>query len=256
MPLCYVVFLQATYLHYFLSIAFLSLARFISSTISSFATLSSKRKISAFTMCRDTVVTFEQAFEVISNVIPLDNSYRSSDFSVPVIPPNFPGGANSVFLYRLVLALKPSFVIETGVGFGISSSAILKALFANSHGYLYSIDRPAFLNQREDSDVGLAVDTSLRSRWILHYGVDRDLLPKVLHHIKPSRPFIFHYDSDKSYFGRQWAFNLILKYSPSGTVLISDDSSDNFSFFDFCQLNHLTPYSINYDNKFLSFAIV
>ena len=191
-----------------------------------------REKISAFTMCRDTVVTFEQAFEVISNVIPLDNSYRSSDFSVPVIPPNFPGGANSVFLYRLVLALKPSFVIETGVGFGISSSAILKALFANSHGYLYSIDRPAFLNQREDSDVGLAVDTSLRSRWILHYGVDRDLLPKVLHHIKPSRPFIFHYDSDEL-FWRQWAFNLILKYSPSGTVLISDDSSDNFSFFDF-----------------------
>lgn len=215
-----------------------------------------REKLSAHAFCEATTLSPSDAFSIIKSTLNLDNSLVPSDFSSPVVPSGFPGGANSHFIFNLILFVKPQIVIETGVGFGISSNAILQALSINSKGYLYSIDRPAFFAKRSDLDIGKAVDTSLRSRWNLFLGVDRDLLPRILSSINLSFPIIFHYDSDKSYFGRSWAFDYMYKFSPKGSILISDDSSDNFSFFDFCKKHSLTPFTLKYNNKFLSFTIL
>jgi len=48
------------------------------------------------------------------------------------------------YLYVAVRALKPSIVVETGVGSGMSSSFILRALAMNGFGTLYSIDLPSY----------------------------------------------------------------------------------------------------------------
>ena len=45
-----------------------------------------------------------------------------------------------------------------------------------------------------------------------------------------------HYDSDKSYQGRMFAYNKIWNNLKKKSVFLSDDISDNMAFFDFCKV--------------------
>jgi len=60
-------------------------------------------------------------------------------------------------LYYLVCrALRPEVVVETGVGYGVSSAFILKALEQNGGGILHSVDLPP-LGRNADDFVGFLV---------------------------------------------------------------------------------------------------
>jgi hypothetical protein len=50
--------------------------------------------------------------------------------------------ADGIVLYGLVRALRPEFVVETGIATGVSTSFISAALIENGAGRLYSIDLP------------------------------------------------------------------------------------------------------------------
>ena len=52
------------------------------------------------------------------------------------------GSAHIDLLYDCVKILKPTNIIETGVAFGWSSLAILKAISENKNGKLISVDMP------------------------------------------------------------------------------------------------------------------
>ena len=219
--------------------------------------LSRKReKLNSVSFCQNSLISLSEAIDTIKVLASSDSEINDYNFTTQDLPSHFPGGANPEFLYVVVRLLQPSIVIETGVGFGISSSAILTALHQNNFGHLYSIDRPAFLNDQRDADVGSAVHNSLYSRWSFIRGVDRDHLPRLFTSLSFNGPLVFHYDSDKSYFGRYWAFNLAYCSIPSGSLIISDDSSDNMAFFDFCKLYSLTPFTVYYNAKYLSFTFV
>lgn len=119
-------------------------------------------------------------------------------------PVRLGGGGAIDLIYSLVRWKKPSFVVETGVASGWSSLAVLLALKDNEMGFLVSVDRPD-MRVLKDDIIGAAVLPDLYDRWTLLRGVDRDNLPRALGAAGDALEF-FHYDSDKSYFGRKWAY--------------------------------------------------
>jgi len=50
--------------------------------------------------------------------------------------------AEGLVLYGLVRALRPKYVVETGIATGVSTSFVCAALIENGFGNLYSIDLP------------------------------------------------------------------------------------------------------------------
>ena len=140
------------------------------------------------------------------------------------------GGADIDLLYSLCCAFNAVRVLETGVAFGWSSLAILSAIGSRSGAMLTSVDLP-YLGANLDNLVGLAVPNDLKERWSLRRGADRDELPQA---IADTRPIdLAHYDSDKSYAGRRWAYPLIWEGLRHGGLLMSDDVEDNLAFLDF-----------------------
>lgn len=85
----------------------------------------------------------------------------------------------SMLSYAITRCLKPDVVLETGVGYGITSAVILRAMEHNDSGELISIDLPP-LSDPYGTHTGLAVPEYLRRRWALYFGSSRQLLPKTL----------------------------------------------------------------------------
>lgn len=141
------------------------------------------------------------------------------------------GPAEIDFLYALTAALRPGVVVETGVAAGWSSFAILAALHEAGTGILESVDMP-YPKRDNEHLVGAVVPDALRGRWTLHRRADRDALPAIVR----KHPLIdlAHYDSDKSYEGRMFAYTLLWSHLRPGGVLVSDDVEDNLAFADFC----------------------
>jgi predicted O-methyltransferase YrrM len=145
-------------------------------------------------------------------------------------PARFPWSAEFGFLYFLVRYLKPDAVVETGVSLGWSSRAILDAMHVNGQGTLYSSDilvdtgGPDFVGDR----VGSLVDD--RSRWRLYLKGDRENLPRIL--AETQVVDLFHYDSDKSPEGRNFALNLVEPRLNKRSVVVVDDIKDNWHWRD------------------------
>lgn len=161
------------------------------------------------------------------------------------------GGAADVdLLYTLCRQVGATHVLETGVAFGWSSLAILLALSDRAEARLASIDLP-YLGRNLDDLVGLAVPESLRGPWSLHRGADRDCLRRALAEVAPVD--LAHYDSDKSYEGRMWAYPLIFQSLRPGGVLMSDDIGDNAAFLDFAERVAITPVVVraSHEDKYV-----
>lgn len=137
-----------------------------------------------------------------------------------------PGDIN--LLFDAVRLLKPKFVIETGVAYGWSSLAILNAMSLNGNGNLYSVDMP-YPKTGNDSFVGIVVPKRLRYRWTLIREPDRYGLKRAIK-AAGGRINLCHYDSDKSWWGRDYAFPILWSSLESGGLFISDDIQDNMYF--------------------------
>jgi predicted O-methyltransferase YrrM len=81
--------------------------------------------------------------------------------------------------YALARSLACEAIVETGVGYGVTSAVILRALKCNGRGKLTSIDLPA-LGDPHGKSVGLAVEETHRDRWRLCRGSTRRWLPHIL----------------------------------------------------------------------------
>ena len=149
------------------------------------------------------------------------------------------GGANLPLLYELCEQTKAMRVLETGVAAGWSTLAILLSLKKRPGARLDSVDMP-YLGRLGDDDVGIAVPDHLKSHWTLHRFPDRQALPKIL---RNGHEFdLVHYDSDKSYQGRSWAYRAIWAHVRAGGVFVSDDIQDNMAFADFVRDLKLEPW--------------
>lgn len=124
--------------------------------------------------------------------------------------------------YALTRSLKPNIVIETGVGYGITSSVILLALEKNNRGKLISIDLHP-LSDVEGNFVGIAVPEHLRHRWRLERGSSRLYLKKILS--KQREINIFVHDSANVYTLQKWEFSTVWeKLVPGGAAVFNNIS--------------------------------
>lgn len=148
--------------------------------------------------------------------------------SVPI--PMATGGAFS-FLYWLIRVFTPHTVVETGVAAGFTSASILAALEKNGGGRLFSSDFPYFRHPNPEKYIGILVEPELRKNWSLSISGDAKALPKIIEEV--DRIDLLHYDSDKSYAGRDFAMKLVLpKLSPDGLIIMDDIWNDSW-FHDF-----------------------
>jgi predicted O-methyltransferase YrrM len=128
-------------------------------------------------------------------------------------------------LWCLVRHLRPSVIVETGVGHGISTRFTLEALERNGHGRLYSIDQmhvdPALAAQ-----VGIAVDGFAPQRWQLLTGTSRRLLRRLLAGL--GRVDLFVHDSLHTQRNVCFEIKEAKKVLPAGAFAVVDDIDTNW----------------------------
>lgn len=157
---------------------------------------------------------------------------------------------DGMVLYGLARALRPDYVIETGVAAGASTSFFGAALIENGRGKLFSIELPAaevtgaacedgsrYAWQR--NGVGWAVPMDVRrglgNRCELILRDVRVGLPKLLERL-PYVDIFFHDDLHTPDHMR-WEYELVWPKLRDGGVLASDDV--NHGWIEFCERNGL-----------------
>lgn len=162
------------------------------------------------------------------------------------------GGAGALdLIYHLCEFTDAKNALETGVAYGWSSLAALLSL-SKRNGTLFSSDMP-YLGKDNDQFVGCVVPENLRKNWKLFRYADRESLPKIF---KEQNEFDFvHYDSDKSYNGRMWAYELLWEKVRNGGIFMSDDIGDNAAFMDYCLQNNHKPIIVEFDGKFAGLIV-
>lgn len=160
------------------------------------------------------------------------------------------GGSGHIhLLYDCVRLLKAQKVIETGVAYGWSSLAILKALDQTGNGKLYSVDMP-YPTKKNENYVGIVVPEYLRKNWILIRKPDKPGIINALNNAG-GQIDLCHYDSDKSWWGRHYAYAILWKSLKSGGLFISDDIQDNLYFSEFVKNKSLKFAIIKFNGKYV-----
>ncbi len=152
-------------------------------------------------------------------------------------------------LYFLTRYLKPGTVVETGVGAGFSTQAILTALAANRSGRLLSSDFPYIRYEDPAQYVGFLVEDEVKEPWTLHLEGDRKNLPRICR--SAGTIDLFHYDSDKSYGGRALAMDLVRHSLADNAVVIMDDIENNLFFRDHVESRALPCHIFSFREKYL-----
>ncbi len=149
-------------------------------------------------------------------------------------------------LFALIRNFLPKNVVETGVAYGISSSAILLAMKLNICGHLTSIDLPnhsisgykyengtidpVYLPEEKQS--GWLVPSDLRSSWTLKIGKSSNILPKLDNEVD-----LFFHDSEHSYANMTFEFNWAKNHLTTSGIIGSDDIHWNSAFAEFVHNN-------------------
>jgi hypothetical protein len=135
--------------------------------------------------------------------------------------------------YAVCRAQRPEVVLETGVGYGVTSAFFLQALAVNGKGRLWSIDLPP-LGKDADTQSGIFVPKDLRARWHFLRGRTRRLLPEVLSGL-PAIDLFLH-DSLHTNGNMSFEFRTVWPKLRDGGVLLSDDVAMNRAFERFIAL--------------------
>lgn len=169
---------------------------------------------------------------------------HKAEFTCPV---KMGGAGNLDLVYQLCEFLEAREVVETGVAYGWSSLAILLSL-QKRNGHLRSVDMP-YAKMGNDDFVGIVVPQKLRANWDLIRLPDSKGLKIAL--ARTGRLDLCHYDSDKTYAGRMFAYPLLWDKLRVGGIFMSDDIQDNLGFRDWCHKMKLQPIIIGMDGKYI-----
>lgn len=134
--------------------------------------------------------------------------------------------------YAVARATRPAVVLETGVGFGVTSTFLLRALALNGTGELHSIDRPT---PRKGAGrwVGFLVPKDLRVRWKFHEGASLAVLPALLPSLGSVDMFL--HDSRHTYRNILGELKLVEPCLSSRAVVMADDIERNVAFERWCE---------------------
>ncbi len=171
------------------------------------------------------------------------NEFQFADRAVANCPQQMGGPGHLDFLYAIAESLQADNVVETGVAYGWSSLALLLSLQHRSNARLISTNLHYRRYEDDDSYVGCAVPDHLRAGWKILRQCDEVALPQALNELKSID--LAHYDSDKSYAGRMFAYSLLWKHLRVGGILVSDDIGDNICFTHFCKMARTAPVIVS-----------
>lgn len=187
--------------------------------------------------CEDNCISAVEAIEDITGVKDIilfeklfEPYVKEAQKIIESVPIKMGGGADLAILYYLSKYLEATTIVESGVAYGWSSLALLMSIENNKGGVLYSSDMPYPKMNNEDF-VGCVVPQELKKKWRLFKLPDRLAFHKIEKCVVSID--ICHYDSDKSYRGRYWAYPKLWALLRKGGLFISDDISDNVAFMDF-----------------------
>jgi len=145
-------------------------------------------------------------------------------------------------LWCLTRHLRPTNVVETGVGRGISSRFILEALERNGGGRLWSIDQPPPLDPELLEQVGAAVDNLCRRRWSYIRGSSRRRLPRLLAGLESIDLFL--HDSIHTEYNTCFELEQVWRVLSPGGFIVADDIDLNWAFHCFTQAHSQHPFLI------------
>ena len=210
--------------------------------------------------CKDNVISKEEAllklgididFQELTEIFPTEIKYakeKMNDCPVKM------GGEGAIsFLYQITKAIKANKIIETGVAYGWSSLAILLAIKDNKEAKPISNDMP-YIKMDNDDYVGCVIPKELKQGWILQRLPDVKGIPKAIKTFN-QKIDLCHYDSDKSYTGRMFAYPLLWNALKKDGVFVSDDIQDNIAFIEFCEQVNKDPIVIEHLGKYVGIII-
>lgn len=188
--------------------------------------------------CEEYAIDTQSAILQITGRADFDSFYqnfseqiKASENIVEKYAVNMGGGGNLELIYQLAEYVQAKKIIETGVSYGWSSLALLLSLKNRQDAMLVSTDLP-YAFEGSENYVGCVVPLELKSFWKIIPYADREALPQALN-LLPDID-LAHYDSDKFYEGRLWAYPKLWEALKPGGIFISDDIHDDFAFRDFC----------------------
>ena len=165
----------------------------------------------------------------------------------------FMGGAGNIdLLSNISKKNKYKKFLDCGVAAGWSSLAILNAIKDKKFNVLISNDMP-YMFRNNHKKVGYLIPNRLKKKWILYKMPDRLILKKIF--LTYGKFDLCHYDSDKTYFGRMWSYELIYKNLKKNGLLISDDINDNDAFIDFAKRIKKNFYVIKDSKNFVGIIV-
>jgi predicted O-methyltransferase YrrM len=145
-------------------------------------------------------------------------------------------------LYLLVRGLRPSVVVETGVGPGYSTAWILAALEDNHHGELTSLGPGPTAGRHagvHDVALGQFVPPTLRSRWTLALGNTEDRLREILAGL--SEIDVFLYDNGPVAARARFEMHAAWERLSAGGVLLAHHVDSNPAWDAFCRSQGVPP---------------
>ncbi len=162
------------------------------------------------------------------------------------------GAGDTSLLYHLCEYAQAKNIIETGVAYGWSSLSILLSLQHREGSRLASTDMPYAKMNNEDY-VGCVIPEHLKFMWKLLRYPDRKGLDIAFSQFEEID--LCHYDSDKSYEGRMWAYPKLWNKLRKGGIFVSDDIGDNVAFKEFVEKLRIEPTVIKVRNQFVGVLI-
>jgi predicted O-methyltransferase YrrM len=168
--------------------------------------------------------------KTVIELMPKGDSRRDlvTAFRASIAAPPGEGGVTfeeGLSLYLIVRILKPRYVVETGVAAGRSSAFILRGLYDNGKGELYSLD--------PNPDSGYAIPSHLKKRWNFINATSEEALLGLLRNLKIID--IFLHDSLHTYEQMSFEYETAWPFIKRGGILLSHDISSNSAFQDFCK---------------------
>ncbi|MCR9253793.1 MAG: class I SAM-dependent methyltransferase [bacterium] len=204
--------------------------------------------------CKQRATSSKKAVEVISpehKFINPSERYAEIFQNARELEKNLPVqmgfGGDISLLYNLCQIIGAKTVVETGVAHGWSSLAVLLS-FESLEGRLISTDMP-YPKMNNEVYVGIVIPDNLKKMWQLIRKPDRQGLPAALNKLR--KIDLCHYDSDKTYVGRKWAYPLLWKHLRSGGIFVSDDINDNVAFKEFAEEQQLKPTVVEFESKYI-----
>ena len=157
------------------------------------------------------------------------------------------GGGSVEAVYFLTRYTHPKNIIETGVAAGFTSYAFFLAIKKNKSGNLYSSDFPYFRLPNPEKFIGIIVPDHFKKNWNLFIKGDENNIKEIKKRINSVD--LVHYDSDKTYSGRNKFMKSISDISHKKTIILMDDLHDNSFFLDFVNKNNKLNWKILKDKN-------